>query len=391
MVKQKNLYLNFITFFLALAFIITIFNTLEFFNQRSINQYSDWLINYQGGFTRRGLIGELLFQLHIFTKLPLTLFLYFLVFILYVIFFISFYLIIKKIKIDFLDTLIILSPVSFMYTVMEQKVSGRKDILYLALLGIFILNLKKINFVNQKYFLILLITIFSLTHSGFIFYSIFFIFLFYMINLKHGNKQIIIQLIPVFVSLAFILISLTLFSTHSLESVSKICLSIEDYLPTCGKGYIQTLAYGMKTNLEANTLQWHKPYYFIFYFLAFLVTYFPFFLKVYYSKINYYKNNLFLFFLFCTLATFPLYIIGADYGRYLYLGYISSILIYYHLISLEIIKTNYVLNFLGKFKYKYFFATMIIIFYGFTFTVPHCCGNNFKFLYSKFINNIKKY
>jgi len=140
MVKQKNLYLNFITFFLALAFIITIFNTLEFFNQRSINQYSDWLINYQGGFTRRGLIGELLFQLHIFTKLPLTLFLYFLVFILYVIFFISFYLIIKKIKIDFLDTLIILSPVSFMYTVMEQKVSGRKDILYLALLGIFILK-----------------------------------------------------------------------------------------------------------------------------------------------------------------------------------------------------------------------------------------------------------
>ena len=391
MLKQKNLYLYFITFFLIIAFIATVSNTLEFFNQRSINQYSDWLINYQSGFTRRGLIGEILFQFHTLTKLPLTFFLYFLVLILYIVFFTSFYLIIRKIKIDFLDTLIILSPVSFMYTVMEQKVSGRKDILYLALLSIFILNLKKINFVNQKYFLILLITICSLTHSGFIFYSIFFIFLFYMMNLKHGTKQIIIQLIPVVLSLIFILISLTFFSSHSLDSVSKICLSIKDYLPTCGKGYIMSLNYGLKTNLELNTLLWHRPYYFIFYSVAFLITYFPFFLKSYHSKITNYKNNLLILFLICSFATFPLYIMGADYGRYLYLGYVSSILIYYHLISLKIIKTNYVLSFLDKFKYKYFFASIIIIFYGFTFTVPHCCGNNFKFIYSKLISNIKKY
>ena len=43
---------------------IVIFNFYNFTKELSIGQYSDWLINYQGGFVRRGLIGEFLYQIH---------------------------------------------------------------------------------------------------------------------------------------------------------------------------------------------------------------------------------------------------------------------------------------------------------------------------------------
>ena len=44
-----------------------VFEVLKFysyFQEYSGWQYADWLINYQGGLVRRGLIGEILFKFH---------------------------------------------------------------------------------------------------------------------------------------------------------------------------------------------------------------------------------------------------------------------------------------------------------------------------------------
>jgi len=392
MFKKKNFYLNFIIILLLIAFSITVFNTIDFFNERSGTQYSDWLINYQSGFIRRGLIGELLYQLHINTKISLTFYLYFIVISLYIIFFISFYLIIKKINLKFIDLLIILSPLSFFYTVTEQKISGRKDILYLALISIFILNIRKINFINQKYILILALIISTLSHSGFIFYSFFFILVFILINHEYSKKDIFLQLIPVFFSLITILIILVFYSTNSIEAVSIICNSVKNYLPDCGTNdYIETLSWDLKTNLKLNQLLWYKSGYYLFYPLAFLISYLPFLTKVYVSKIRNYNVNLLSIFLLCSILTLPIYFIGADFGRYMFLGYISSILIYYHLLSIKIISTKYdPLQFINKIKYSNFLKIIILFFFSFTFTIPHCCGNQFKFLYTNVIDKFKK-
>ena len=42
--------LKYINLFLAISTIIIIFNFYEFVVEKSTMQYSDWLINYQGGF-----------------------------------------------------------------------------------------------------------------------------------------------------------------------------------------------------------------------------------------------------------------------------------------------------------------------------------------------------
>ena len=111
---EKDFNLNKI--FLKLIFIISLLiisiNFYEWVIERSYYEYSDWLINYQGGFTRRGLIGEFLFIVYEITNIRLDLLLYLFVVSLYVSFFYFFFKILDKSNLNFLNTLIIFSPLS---------------------------------------------------------------------------------------------------------------------------------------------------------------------------------------------------------------------------------------------------------------------------------------
>ena len=73
MIKHQN-------FFIVLLVIIFIFQVskfYDFYNDYSEWQYSDWIINYQGGFIRKGLIGEFLFKIYQLTKINLDLIIFF--------------------------------------------------------------------------------------------------------------------------------------------------------------------------------------------------------------------------------------------------------------------------------------------------------------------------
>ena len=57
LILEKNFQLNhlFLKIILFLSFVIISINFYEWVLEKSYYEYSDWLINYQGGFTRRGL------------------------------------------------------------------------------------------------------------------------------------------------------------------------------------------------------------------------------------------------------------------------------------------------------------------------------------------------
>ena len=71
-VEDKQFFL--FLFFLFVSASIFLFSKHNVGNDSTI---AEWLINYQGGFTRRGLLGELAFNLSIFfkTKIRFTIFL----------------------------------------------------------------------------------------------------------------------------------------------------------------------------------------------------------------------------------------------------------------------------------------------------------------------------
>ena len=77
-INSKFLYLVILS---CLFFQISKFHS--FYSEYSAWQYVDWVINYQGGFVRRGLIGEILFQLHRFTNIDLDLLIFLFVSLIY--------------------------------------------------------------------------------------------------------------------------------------------------------------------------------------------------------------------------------------------------------------------------------------------------------------------
>ena len=379
MTEKKKLY--YIIFLLCLTFAVTSFNVIQFFFERASFQYSDWLINYQAGFIRRGFIGEIFYQLSNLFKLQLDYLILFFVLGLYLVFYLNFFKIIKKINLKLIDFFIILSPLSFFYTAFEQKASGRKEIIFLSLLSLFIILLKKTPLNKQVYLMILLTTITSLTHSGLIFYNIYFLVLFIIVNIKKiGIHKIIFKSVPFLLSSLIILILISLNSTLTENELKILCQSVIEYLPNCGKGdYVNTLTWGLKNNFEGNKYFWFSTSYFISYFLSFIFCFIFFLYLTAKTKIN--NFNFSYVIIICLASSFPLYFIGADYGRYLHISYISSILIYYYLLGEGLIKREKI-----SIKLRKFILIPIILIYSFTWTVPHCCESKPKFNFRKLID-----
>ena len=141
-IKSKFLYLVVLS-----CLIIQVSKFYSFYVEYSEWQYSDWLINYQAGFVRRGFIGEILFQ--IYSNLNIRLDILVLIFVFILIIFFTF-LLFKSIEIVYenhLNILIFLSPGFFLYPLMNSEIVGRKDILMISVVGFFVfleIDLKRI-------------------------------------------------------------------------------------------------------------------------------------------------------------------------------------------------------------------------------------------------------
>ena len=74
----------------------------------------------------------------------------------YLLFFLFLHKILMNTNLNFLNTLILFSPLSFIYLASSKTLAGRKEILLFFLLSIFFYKLKKIKFENVKYWIILI-------------------------------------------------------------------------------------------------------------------------------------------------------------------------------------------------------------------------------------------
>ena len=169
---------KFSIFLISFVFIFIFVRFYSFVEDYSSWQYADWLINYQGGFVRRGFFGEIFFKIYKFFQLDLIIFLF--VIFLYLVF--SYYLIksLKYLEISKLNILIILSPGFFLYPMMNSEVIGRKDILLITTISYLIFLFDKIKISYQLPVILISIVTLSLTHTGFLFYAPYLICLYFL-------------------------------------------------------------------------------------------------------------------------------------------------------------------------------------------------------------------
>jgi hypothetical protein len=144
--KFERFYLPLIVVFLVLLLINSIYY-INFFVY-SFNEWlvADWLINYSGGFTRRGLSGELIFLISNFFNWDVLDFLfYFFSFFQFLLFFSILILLYKK-KITFWFFLIFASPSFLSFYFFDPSIISRKEILiYISYFAWIIFLAKKRN------------------------------------------------------------------------------------------------------------------------------------------------------------------------------------------------------------------------------------------------------
>ena len=109
--------------------------------ERNIWSMGDWLVNYQGGFVRRGLPGEVAFLAgHLFHISPSWLVLC-MQCTCYAAMFFSFYRLLIGLRLKLWTTAILLSPATLIFHLMEYPSGFRKETIFLGGLGVLVLIL----------------------------------------------------------------------------------------------------------------------------------------------------------------------------------------------------------------------------------------------------------
>jgi len=407
-VKNKKTYLR-LTLFAILIGCLT--NVYRFYKNNTHFEVQDWLINYQAGFVRRGLTGELFHNLSEIFNVEIRFFYLLFLYIILICFFYLVYDLLKNIKFTLINILIIFCPLSIIYNVLDAKSTGRKEILFL-LFFLFFLNF--IDKIRRKENSVLLITILSplllLMHEGVLFFlPYFYSIIFIYINSENKKK---IYLYSIFFTLIIMFTTFFLFTSGAtLDQVSIICDSLgsSSRIDCLEGGAIVELSRNL--NIAFEDVKNRNLYgiwngFLKISIIGFMLTFIPILISIFFLQkrnINFNPNNSLLrifpfqFVLFVPLVfTLPLYFFTLDWGRWIHTSYTLTMFCFVFYIKkgflLEIDSGLRINNFLSNTNeyLKRFLFALIIIIYCLGWYLPYCCNTKIQFPIIKSIKNITR-
>ena len=354
---MKNYTLNFyLKIYLIILYLFAVFFFFQKYNNYVEWTISEWLINYQGGFTRRGLIGEIVFQISKLSSLTIRETILTFQITTYLLYFYLLYKFLKDTNNNILFIFAIFSPLFVIYPIAEVEVLGRKEIfIYVSfLLVVNIFSIKNIQ--NKHYFYFSIILMIScLIWEGFVIYISYFIFILILKNNLVLNKSFLtkltISLIPLSISFYFVFF-------HRLDEngLKMMCQSINECY-----GAISYLNRSLSSNISEVTSKFQISF-LIRYILVLIIGFFPLFLLIKNSKLNYkqkFKNDYFylIFFIIIFTPSLIFYYIAQDWGRWVSISYTLSLLTYVYSL-----KNNFIVINFDRINYSIFRKKFVVIF-----------------------------
>jgi len=337
----------FLIFFTSLNYI---FFTHRFFQRENGYILGDWLINYEGGFSRRGFLGESILYLKSFLNIDLVNLTFVIVIIFYLIFIYLLVKLISRSNINFLIVLFIFSPSTLLFNFYDPLAIGRKEFLFSLFIIFYLLY-------NKNKFFIYIGTIFAalitLTHELFTLLTPF-LFIAKYLDTKSFKLRIYLLefIITLFSSLIFIWI---IFSPD--PNTIETCNNIKQF------GLSDTACWAIN-EMRGKPFQiigyWNNNFYSKYYSLFLILIFALIFINL--------KKNLDLklikIVLIMSLSFLPIFLlifIVNDWGRYLNV---------YSMIWLIIIISK---NNKQIFYNPNLFKIITIIFFSLSWYMPHCC------------------
>ena len=341
---------NFLSIFFSLISIYAILNI--FHSSISFDwTFEDWLINYEGGFVRRGLSGEIISRIsnffvgesrQFYFGIQIHFAYFYIISFLCSIFYVLLFNFLKKEKLNFQNLFIILSPLSISFIIYNFGAIGRKELLFFIFFLVFIFLLSSFKKKELSIlFIIFLLPFLLLIHEGLIFFiSSFLIICFFQIDLN--NKKFILPAILFLVLFSFITFILTaIFFKGNTAQVETICLSLSNYpINNCsGFGAIAMLSSSHSLENEFNIL-WARAFsdnYLFYYPIIAIIAFYPLIKSSFQYCFNISVGNKIYKLNFSTIAiiyfvnSLPLYIFTHDWGRWLHINYILLMITFYYL------------------------------------------------------------
>jgi len=331
---------------------------------------SEWLINYTGGFTRRGLIGQIciLFAENLNLNLRFTIFI-FQTIILFV-YFCLLFLFFSKINVNKIMLLSIFSPIFILYPLAEIEVLARKELFVFSFFLIYLL-IQDIKI--KSFFVFFVLPIIILIWEPVVFFFPFLIAL-EIINNKYKNfKKFLFQGFYIFVP-AIIITILIIFNPISDENheVMKNYLKI-NFSENC---YMSCALLKSKSTFyqQFNPLRVYNFEVVIRYILIMIIGFSPLLYLSHFSKLKLKKifffdqfNSLLIPQLILISPVLLLFAMGYDWGRWVNISYVFSSLFYFYLyknnfISIKIIYPTFLKKIINN--RKLFIAIFIIFCFG---------------------------
>lgn len=360
--------------YLCFLFLFATFFLSAVHNLSVNNSMAEWVINYQGGFTRRGFLGEFVFQISQLFDFQLRKTFLGLQILIYIIYFYGIYTLFKKINFNYIFALAIFSPLFFIFSLAELEALGRKDIF---MFSVFVLNfLIFFKFQNKTYnylYFYISFPIVFLTHEIYIIYIGYFLAFLILIE-ENINLKFFIKFILVLIFISFFL-NMIISNEFTSENLKLLCKNLKEQSnENCGLAPTS-----MVVNLAgySSEVGWQISHIFR-YFMIFLFGFSGLlillaFSKINKSKMNYFSSKInlkFLFFLLALPSILP-FLTAVDSGRYMSMAYTFPCIFYFGLLRSQIIifdkdKINLIISnsFLKLKKYR----IILLILLCFTWT-----------------------
>jgi hypothetical protein len=343
-VKKFN---NYFFIYLSLLFFFGIFWLYIKHLVGNDSTISEWLINYQGGFTKRGLIGEICFQIAIYFDLSLRLVIFLFQSLIYSIFLIMIYRFFRNTPTNLIIILSIFTPIFLLYPIAEIEVLARKETFVFIGLILF-LNISNFNYSSNLplYYIFFVLPIICLIWEPVVFFFPF-IASILIIRLRHNQTATILSkitmcFIPALIVAMIIAVNPITPENHSIMESSLKENFGEDCYMACGMLLSRSSIISQFTqNYESVIFES-----LIRYPLIILIGFGPIFLLSFHTKLKvkvlfykHFKNLLYPILLVLTPALF-LFAMGGDWGRWVNIGYTFTVLFYFYLLQNNLLEIN---------------------------------------------------
>tara|TARA_Y100001958_G_scaffold158909_1_gene158354 strand:+ start:1465 stop:2724 length:1260 start_codon:yes stop_codon:yes gene_type:complete len=326
-------------FFYYLLVLFT-FSIIFLYKKHSVGNdstISEWIINYSGGFTKRGLIGEICIFFANFFKINLREIILIFQIIIIGVYFALLFKLLSNISINKLSILSIFTPIFILYPVAEIEVLARKEVFIFC---IFILYLFIENIFLQRLYKILFLSIAVLIWEPVIFFFLFFM----CIDIIKGrldrlDKKFFYNLVCFFP--AVFLALFIAFNPMTIENHDKMAIFLKtNFNESC---YMSCALLKTKSSiLDQFRGNYHKYSIEVFfrYSMIIIVGFAPLIILIKNSILNsqnllFFRNfkNLFLPCIFMLSPVILLFAMGYDWGRWVNIGYVFTVCFYFYLLK----------------------------------------------------------